>query len=113
LNNSIVYAVSYDTVGTVNVLLPVGLASDSYHLYLYVQVIDDIGAITVYNIPTPVTVTIDTAYAANLTADLTSANSSALAMLNNSNPASAVNQALAIASVVDATATQVYQKLFP
>jgi hypothetical protein len=100
LNNENVYSLTYDTAGTVGFKLPVGLSTDSYKLYLYVKIIDDLNTITIFNIPTSVTVTVDDAYATSMATDLTSGNSSTLALLQSASPASVAAQAQAIASTL-------------
>jgi hypothetical protein len=92
------------------VQLPVGEITDSYRLYLYVRIINDIGTITLFNIATPVVVSIDDTYAASLTTQLTSSaegSSAIMRSLQNSEPTSAILQVLAISSIVSSTADPV------
>ena len=74
---------NYNAFGTVSIQLPQGPQSDSYNIYLFVNVIDDSHGTTVYTIPTPVSVVPNNHLANSLAASIA-----------NNDPASPVFQAL-------------------
>lgn len=58
-NNQSAVNIGNNETGYFYTNLPAGLYSDSYKLYLFVQVFDNLGAITAYYISTPVIVQMD------------------------------------------------------
>ena len=63
-------AINYNTEGNLKTQLPQGLKSDSYKLYIFVQVIDDSDAITVFEIPEPVVVEVKPGFVDELSQQL-------------------------------------------
>jgi hypothetical protein len=49
-------AFSYNTNGRLEIELPQGAKSDSYKLYLFINIVDDLGGTLVFNIKNPVIV---------------------------------------------------------
>ena len=56
MNDSNPIALNYNQNGIVNITLPQGPSYDEYRISIFVQIIDDCDAITVYNIPYKITV---------------------------------------------------------
>ena len=54
--NQIPIALNYNSNGLLSIQLPEGPSSDSYRVYLFVNIVDDTYGTTVYNIPLPMTV---------------------------------------------------------
>jgi hypothetical protein len=65
-------ALNYNSQGTLSIQLPQGPETDSYKIYLYVNVIDDSLGITVFNITNPIQVMPNQNLADNLLADFLS-----------------------------------------
>ncbi len=110
MNKTKQYALFYDPKGSVTIKLPVGESTDQNRLFLYVRIINDLGTITVHEIDTPVSVTVDSSFATSLTTQLTSSadgSSAIMSSLQNADQATAMSQVLAIASIVSTTADQV------
>lgn len=49
-------SISYNSLGVGNLELPQGSQSDSYHIYLSVNIMDDTNGVTTYSLPSPVLV---------------------------------------------------------
>ena len=73
---------NYNNQGALSIQLPQGPQSDSYRLYLFVNIIDDSLGVTVYNITTPVQVNPNQNLADNLLSDILT-NSPTSPFLNN------------------------------
>lgn len=94
----------FDSYGNVTVQLPQGAKKDSFRLYFFVQVIDDLGAITVYNLSTPCVVEPNSTLADSLTSDILSTNSSFLENINSFDTKTALNMVLGVASLLEVSA---------
>lgn len=75
-------ALNYNSQGTLSIQLPQGPSTDSYNIYLYVNVIDDSLGLVTYNITNPIQVTPNQNLANNLLADILSNDPKSL-FLNN------------------------------
>ena len=78
LNASSDSLVTYNAAGIANVELPPGSSSDSHKIYVFVQIFDNSGAYTVYNLTSPVIVQINSSLVASMTADSLSSSISAM-----------------------------------
>jgi len=65
-----------------SVQLPQGPSTDSYNIYLLVNIIDDTDGSTLYYLPNPVTVQPDNSLANNLASSITSNNGDNQLLLN-------------------------------
>ena len=69
-------AFSYNSIGELEIELPQGAKSDSYKLYLFVNIIDDLGGTLVYNLNMPVIVESNELLKQSLSSEMLSTNPS-------------------------------------
>jgi hypothetical protein len=62
---------NFNSYGNLSVQLPQGPISDSYRVFLFVNIIDNQHGLTMFNIPTPVLVLPDDSFISNLTQAIT------------------------------------------
>jgi hypothetical protein len=77
--------------GDKNVTLPAGPSSDSHRVYINIQIYDDSGAFTVYNLSTPIIVTTDPGVVNSTQSDLLSPTSAVFASISSSDVQTALN----------------------
>jgi hypothetical protein len=94
-------ALNYNSNGVITLQLPQGPDTDSFFIYLFVNVIDDTDGTTVYFFPTPVTVKPNDALASSLANSIASndANSPLVLELNSGNLNLVSKNVIALATV--------------
>jgi hypothetical protein len=65
-------SLSYNSIGNLSIQLPQGPKSDSYRIYLFVNIIDDSLGTTVYNLTLPISVTSNKLLVQNLMGSISS-----------------------------------------
>ena len=82
MNNTNPIQLSYNANATLTTILPLGPSHDSYRLSVFIQIIDDSNAITVYNLPYKVIVKPSASAANNEMNNLLSGSSTLFKNLN-------------------------------
>jgi hypothetical protein len=87
--------------GSVSIQLPPGPNYDAFKLKIFVQIYDNLGAISVYNITTCVTVQINASSIESIVNDVLSPVSLVTTSILSSDLKSSANQILTIASLIN------------
>ena len=102
-NNSTPIAINFNNMGVLKSQLPQGLESNSFKLFLFVQIIDDSDAITIFDLKNPITVKPRPDYLANVSKQLLDnpENSSFLKMLKNADLQQSSRNIISISSMLN------------